>query len=181
LKKVFSKRSSKSKLKKMYTQYYTSLCLFSNKYVKELDLSKDIVQEVFIKIWKKQVVFESELALKSYLYTATKNKCLDYLKSKKYKKDRELSSLELALLTSDSYFKKEVLLEEVSRTVRQAVDTLPFKCKEIISLSLNGLKNEQIDEELDVSINTVKTQKRIAYKKLRPILKNIYLIVFFLI
>jgi RNA polymerase sigma-70 factor (family 1) len=160
-----------SEYKVLYDTYYSALCLFSNKYLNDLELSKDVVQEVFLKVWQKQIVFENETAIKSYLYTSVKNKCLDFFKSKEYKSKRKLSEEDVHIFESQSYFEKELLLEEVTRMVDVAVNTLPFKCKEIISLSLKGLKNNQISEELSVSINTVKTQKRIAYQKLRPILK----------
>lgn len=169
-----------SKFKDMYGTYHSSLIIFAEKYVQDLSLAKDIVQEVFIKVWEKDVVFLSQNAVKSYLYTSVRNKSLDYLKSKEFSVKKQLSPLEMSILESDSYFEKELLMEEVSRLVHEAVNTLPYKCKEIILLSLKGLKNEQISEELSVSINTVKTQKRIAYQKLRPMLNGAYVFIAFI-
>jgi RNA polymerase sigma-70 factor (ECF subfamily) len=167
--------------KVLYDTYYTSLCLFANRYLRDLDLSKDVVQEVFVKIWCQQIILENENSFRSYLYTAVQNKSLDYLKSKEYKGGQKLTDCELEIVESDNYFEKELLLVEVERMVNQAVNTLPYKCKSIIQLSLKGLKNSQISEELQISINTVKTQKKIAYQKLRPVLKLIscYLLVTF--
>ncbi|WPR71389.1 RNA polymerase sigma-70 factor [Flavobacterium sp. NG2] len=168
--------------KVLFDTYYTSLCLFANKYLGDLDLSKDVVQEVFVKLWHHQIVLENENAIKSYLYTCVKNKSLDYLKSKSFNSCQQLTDKELQLCESEQFFEKELLLEEVERMVDIAVNTLPFKCKEIIRLSLKGFKNNQISEELSISINTVKTQKKIAYQKLRPVLKVMFgfLMVFFL-
>jgi len=163
--------------KVLFDTFYTSLCLFSNKYLDDIDLSKDIVQEVFIKIWDQEIIFENEFTIKSCLYTSVRNKSLDYLRSKEYKVNRKLSIEDIKVLESDVYFEKEVLLEEYSRVVTRAIDTLPSKCKEIINLSLKGFKNEQISEELSISMNTVKTQKRIAYRKLRPLLKGYYILI----
>lgn len=161
--------------KVIYNNFYTSLCLFSNNYVGDLDQSKDIVQEVFIKIWENNIVFENRNAIKSYLYTAVKNKSLDLLKSKEYNVKSQISKEELELLDSDSFFEKEMVIEEVSRIVESALGTLPEKCKKIVKLSMNGYRNYQISEELSISINTVKAQKRIAYQKLRPILKTSFI------
>ena len=66
----------------MYGAYHTSLIIFSEKYVQDLSIAKDVVQSVFIKVWEKEVVFIHENSIKSYLYTAVRNKSLDYLKSK---------------------------------------------------------------------------------------------------
>ncbi|MGC6431253.1 MAG: RNA polymerase sigma-70 factor [Jejuia sp.] len=164
--------------KKTFNSLYPSLCLFATKYIDSLELAKDLVQDVFIKIWDKDMSFDNEEFLKSYLYTAVKNKALDTLKSKEYKKKAVFDIEALKLISTNSYFEKQVLIEETSRLVHEAVNTLPYKCKRIISLSLKGLENKQISEELAISLNTVKTQKRIAYQKLRPLLKGVYKMLF---
>lgn len=161
----------------MFDTYYSPLCNFAHKYLSDYDSCKDVVQEVFIKIWNKQINFKSETSQKSYLYTAVKNKALDVIKSKGYRSRDGLSSIELSVLQSDSYFAREVVLEESSRLIQEAVNSLPFKCKQIINLSLNGYKNDEISQELSISINTVKAQKRIAYGKLRILLKGAFFII----
>lgn len=162
----------------MFDTFYTSLCIFSNKYIGNLDLCKDIVQEVFIKIWNEQLTFNDDNHLKAFLYTAVRNKSLDYIKSKEFKSKHSLKpEISETILASNSYFEKQVLIEETSRLVNEAVNSLPYKCKKIIHLSLKGLENKQISEELSISLNTVKTQKRIAYQKLRPLLKGTYLFI----
>lgn len=164
--------------KRSFDILYPSLCVFANKYVDNLETAKDLVQEVFIKIWKNHLNFENDKSIKSYLYIAVKNKSLDFLKSKEYKRNSKLNIETLKLISSNTYFEKQVLIEETSRIVSAAINTLPHKCKKIINLSLKGLENKQISEELAVSLNTVKTQKRIAYQKLRPLLKGVYNMLF---
>ena len=156
----------------LYNSLYTSLCLFSNKYIDNLEKAKDIVQDVFIKFWNNNITFEDKVALKSYLYVSVKNKSIDYLKSKEYKLTQRVDSLDCFELESDLYFDKEFFMEEVSSAIEKGLKTLPEKCRAIVGLSMNGFKNKQISEELGISINTVKTQKKIAYKKLRLFLKS---------
>jgi len=181
LKLIKNNKFSSKDYKSLYNTFYTSLCLFTNKYLNDLDLSKDVVQEVFITIWNQKIVFKNDSAIKSYLYTAAKNRSLDYLKSKEYRVKRKLTDEDYKILESNTYFEKEMLVKEVTRMVDEAVNKLPYKCKEIIKLSLQGFKNEQISEQLSISINTVKTQKRIAYQKLRPMLKGSYILAIYLI
>lgn len=172
------KKENKTRLKQynaLYNTLYTSLCLFSNKYVDDLDKSKDIVQEVFIKFWNTKIIFDDEVAIKSYLYVSVKNKSIDYLKSKEYRLTRSLDTINIFELESDSYFDKEFFIEEVSVVIEKAIENLPKKCREVVRLSMNGCKNKQISEELEISINTVKTQKKIAYQKLRTCLKTPYI------
>ena len=156
----------------LYNSLYTSLCLFSNKYIDNLEKAKDIVQEVFIKFWNDKITLQDEVGFKSYLYVCVKNKSIDYLKSSEYKRTQNVESLDFMNLESDSYFEKEFFMEEVSSAIDKGLETLPLKCRKVVELSMNGYKNNQISEELGISINTVKTQKKIAYNKLRLVLKT---------
>ncbi|WP_299548754.1 RNA polymerase sigma-70 factor [Seonamhaeicola sp.] len=164
--------------KKLFDTFYASLCLFSSKYTNNLESSKDIVQEVFIKIWNEQIELTENENTKAFLYTAVRNKSLDFIKKKEFRSKTRLDPNSLNMLVSQTYFEKQVLIEETSRLVSQAINTLPYKCKRIINLSLKGLGNKQISEELCISLNTVKTQKRIAYQKLRPLLKGACALIF---
>lgn len=163
--------------KNLFYKLYASLCLFANKYIDNLDVAKDLVQEVFIKIWEDKVEFKNENTIKSYLYTAVKNKSLDYLKSKRYKNTDLVSTEELEKLETEAFFLREVVVSESSNIIENAITTLPNKCGQIIRLSIKGLTNVEIAKELDISINTVKTQKKIAYKRLKPLLKEHFILI----
>ena len=158
--------------KKLFDTFYTSLCLFSTKFTNNVEISKDLVQEVFIKIWREQIPLDSNDSAKAFLYTAVRNKSLDFIKTKEFKSKSQWNSALYDIISSEDYFEKQTVIEETARLVDQAISTLPHKCKSIIHLSLKGLENKQISEELSISLNTVKTQKRIAYQKLRPLLKG---------
>ena len=92
--------------KGLFDRLYASLCLFSNKYVRDLEVSKDLVQDVFIKIWEDKVAFKNENNIKSYLYTSVKNKSLDYLKSKRYKSTDHFSIHEIEKTRNRTFFFK---------------------------------------------------------------------------
>lgn len=66
-------------LKLLFDRYYKPLCVFAIKYVYDLNLSEDIVQEVFIKIWEKKE-FHTQMNLSAYLFTSVKNACISYLR-----------------------------------------------------------------------------------------------------
>lgn len=166
--------------KGLFNRLYTSLCLFANKYLENIEISKDIVQDVFIKVWENKIEFQSENTIKSYLYTAVKNKSLDYLKSKRVKTTDHLSTLEIEKIETEAYFLREVVVVETSKIIEEAINTLPDRCAQVIRLSIKEFTNSQIAEELSVSINTVKAQKKIAYKKLRPLLKDYFVLIAFI-
>ncbi|MDC6367646.1 MULTISPECIES: RNA polymerase sigma-70 factor [Flavobacteriaceae] len=156
----------------LFQKLYTSLCLFSNKYVENLEVSKDLVQEVFIKVWEDKIEFQNENTIKAYLYTAVRNKSLDYLKSKRYRSTQSLPIQEIEKLETEPFFLREVLILETSNILEEAINTLPNRCAEIIRMSIRSFTNMEIAKELGVSINTIKAQKKIAYKRLKPLLKE---------
>ncbi len=157
--------------KNLFNEMYPALCYFAYKYVNDVELSKDLVQDVFLKIWENKIKFEHPDKIKSFLYTSVKNKALDYLKSLHNKKmDREKEPSKD--IQSKMDFLMQITISETTRIIDSAVKTLPRRCSEVIQLSLKDYSNKEISEELSISINTVKVQKRIAYDKLRKILNT---------
>ncbi|MCM4167286.1 RNA polymerase sigma-70 factor [Arenibacter sp. H213] len=158
--------------KHLFDTLYSPLCLFAHKYLEDIDDSKDVVQDVFLKIWQKKIIIKDKSAAKSYLYTAVRNKCLDFLKSSYSQKKEQRIGLDIKQLEGDAFFAREVLLVETTEIIDKALNSLPKKHKRIIRLGMDGLSNEQIAEHLQVSVNTIKSQKKLAYSKLRLLLKN---------
>lgn len=152
--------------KKVFKKYFPSLCVFANKIVGNEDAAKDVVQDVFYKLWKASASFPNEKAMKAYLYLATKNTSLDYLKAKDRSHLKYIDSYHEEVL-SDYTISLEFIREETYRLLDEAIEKLPVKSKKIIRLSMKGYTNMEIAEQLQISINTVKTQKLIAYRKIR--------------
>ena len=165
--------------KSLFDSSYTLLCVFANKYLNDIEVSKDIVQMVFIKIWEDKIEFQSNNSVKSYLYSSVKNKSLDYIKSKYYKATDHMSIYKIAKMETEPFYLREVVVVETHSIIENAIKTLPQKCAQIIRLSVKELTNPEIAEKLGISINTVKAQKKIAYKKLKPILKDYFVLIAF--
>ena len=159
--------------KSLFDTLYPSLCLFANRYLKDMDMSKDVVQDVFIKIWNKKLVFKNHNATKAYLYTSVKNHCLNYLKSKNFRTLVNTSRINIAEIQSEDYFISEVVSIETYAELYRAIDSLPSKTAKVIQLALNNYSTNDIAEELAVTPSTVRTQKSIAYQKLRVILNHL--------
>lgn len=166
--------------KNLFDSSYTMLCVFANKYLNDIEVSKDIVQNVFIKIWEDKIEFQSDCSVKSYLYSSVKNRSLDYIKSKQYKTTDHMSAAKIAKLETEPFYLREVVVVETHSIIENAIKTLPNKCAEILRLSINEFTNPEIAEALGISINTVKAQKKIAYKKLKPILKDYFVLIAFI-
>ncbi|MBW1656027.1 RNA polymerase sigma-70 factor [Flavobacterium quisquiliarum] len=166
--------------KYIFDSMYTSLCLFANKYIENLEASQDLVQDVFIKIWEEKIVFTNDKAIKSYLYTAVKNQSLDYLKSAYVRTTKSLDVEDISKWETDQFFHSEVVISDTNHILENAITALPEKCAQVIRLSMKGMTNPEIAEELEISINTIKLQKKIAYKRLRPLLKDYFFLFAFI-
>lgn len=169
----------KTDFRSIFNKYFPSLCVFANKFVNDEDLSKDMVQEVFLKVWNSATEFESEKSLKVYLYLATKNTCFDHIKKEKRKKQN--GDLKTDQLQDDVFFTNDsimldIIREETYRQLENAIMLLPEKAKEVVRLNLKSLTNQEIADELNISINTVKTHKLSAFKKLRELLGHQFVV-----
>lgn len=126
---------------------------------------EDLVQDCFIHFWENKSNFDQLATIKSFLYTSVRNKCLNQIKHENVKQKHEG---QIAYeLHSEHSFKNHIIEEETFNLLHAEIQNLPDAAKNIMLLALNGLKNPEIAEELNVSVNTVKTQKKIAYAKLK--------------
>ncbi len=166
---------NKQTFKSFFEGSYSSLCLFTNKYLKDKDISRDIVQDAFLYLWVKRDDFSSENSAKSYLYKYVKDRSLNYLRDKGVRQKIEFKRME-----SETFFRDNLIEEETYLIIFNAIKKLSPQSQRVIELSLDGLKNQEIAEELLVSINTVKTIKLRAFAALREGLKDNVFILFVL-
>lgn len=162
-------------LKEFFIEFYPSLCVFAKKYIPETDILEDIAQESFLVYWENPKQFDNIDALKGFLYRTAKNKCLNHLKLKGLRNEIVKNGFE-----KEDYLYELVLEEETYRIIHKAIENLPLQSRRIIELSMKGYKNPEIAEELEVSINTIKTLKGNAYKVLRENLKDHVFVLFLL-
>ena len=165
----------------VFHYYYSCLCAFAEQIVGSANISEDIVQDLFVKLWIKSEQIEITSSLKNYLFTAVKNQSLDYLKNEKRK--TQLNNSELRLKSYDENLCLFWLAEsELEVVVQKSLNYLPPRCKEIFVLSrLEGLTNMDIAEKFNISKRTVELQISNALKQLRTDLKpylSILLLIF---
>ncbi|MBS2212647.1 RNA polymerase sigma-70 factor [Carboxylicivirga mesophila] len=161
----------------LFDSYYPTLMQFAYRFLFDKDACKDIVQEVFITLWEKREVQEIK-SLKWYLHTAVKNKCLSYLRNIGIKDKHQVYLIDSYLL---EHSEEEVLEPQLVKEVNEALNQLPREMKRIFRLKyLHGLTMNEIAEDLDISVSTVKTQLGRARIKLRNLLFDRTLLVFFL-
>ena len=161
----------------LFKKYYLSMCMIARRIVEDEDVAKDLVQEIFIRLWEKRETYDFRETADIFLYVSVRNKCFDYLRSRK-----NLPLQEGLSAAGKEYFFHDILIEEETyRIVMEAIDTLPAQSGRIIKLSLEGKQNKEISENLGISVNTVKSLKYKAMDTLREVLKDyFYLLLVFL-
>ncbi|TKG89619.1 RNA polymerase sigma-70 factor [Puteibacter caeruleilacunae] len=151
----------------LFDKYYHSLCRYAYSMIHNLEESRDLVQEVYLKIWERRMLLPSNVDIENYLYRAVKNGCLDYLKSAKVRQtDKAAIPENLLLVVEDQSDPKE--LENLRNTISEAVNSLPKTTHQIYQMHrTQGIKYREIAEELNISIKTVEKHMSAALKHLR--------------
>lgn len=160
----------------LFRALFKPLCAFAVKYVGDLDEAKSLVHEVFISLWDKFDTLPPGTNHKSYLYTAVRNRSLNYLRDKK--KHVILDYAADQPVPEDYHSVESTELEE---NIRRALESLPEKCREVFEMNrVEGLKYAQIAEKMQISIKTVEAQMSKALSILRERLTEFLSLLFFL-
>jgi RNA polymerase sigma-70 factor (ECF subfamily) len=173
---------------KIYIAHFAKMKRFACEYVLCEEDAENIVQDVFVELWEKRAVLSMPVNMMAFLFSATKNRCIDHLRHETVVKETANKMLEEHQLTmkmkfdSLEAFDQDFLTEnDVEDLLNKAIASLPEKCRDIfIKSRIEGMKQKEIAAELGVSLNTVETQMGIAYKKLRDELKDYLPLLFFL-
>jgi len=167
----------------LFKKHYAALCTHAYSFLNRHELAEEVVQDTFLKIWEKFDELHITVSEKAYLYRAVQNNCLNYLKQAKVKLQygEELlqqleSRITLMVLPSTHSPVDKLLHHELEQLTEKAIGKLPAQCQAVFRLSrFEEMSYPEIASQLDISINTVKTQMARALHKLReellPLLK----------
>ena len=159
----------------LFRYNYRPLCLYALHYLGDVDLAEDFVQESYTALWEKLLEGAHVLNRKSYLYMMVRNRCLDHLRKKGIPTESLTPYDTYGIIDDDD-------AQERSQTEAKlwtAIDSLPEKCREVFILSKrDGLKYEEIAEELGLSVNTVRNQISKALKVLKEGIHKLYMFFF---
>lgn len=163
---TLSEHTATEQLKALFYRFQPMLVAYANRYLRSEEDAREAVQDVFLGVWNNRGHLQMDESLRSYLFTATRNKALNYLEKRKL----EAVPLDAAFQqeSHDPGVEEQLQAEETKAIIFDEVNRLPERCREVFLLSRNeGLSYREIAERLALSEKTVENQISIALKRLR--------------
>ena len=163
--------NSDKEYEQAYNRFAPVLCAYAMKFVSQ-PTAQDLVQDLFLDLWTNPPVLKT--SLKSYLFAAVRNSCLDHLKSLRVR-EKYVNHRLMQLQTDEILYYQEsdvsIIEEEQLNLIHAAIEELPEKCKEIFELSYyHNMKSNEIAERLQLSVRTVQNHLYKGLIKLRKII-----------
>ncbi len=178
-------RGNKDAYEILFKTYYRRLCTYAVSFVSRNEIAEDIVTDVFLKLWEKRESLTITDSVPSYLFQSVKNSSINYLMREKGRKqmisENEIKLLDLKITypVSDEHPYAELIGQELERKIREGIDKLSERSREIFYLSrFKDLSHKEIAEKLGIAENTVKVHVYKSLIKLRDELKDYLPLIF---
>lgn len=153
----------------IFKLHYKELVYFSSIICNSIQDAEDIVHDVLIQLWESSYKFENQIALRSFLYTSTRNKTINFVK--RYNKQlNDISFLDMS--DSNESIIEAIADAELLSLINKAISRLPAECAKVMKLILQGHSSAEISVLLDLAQSTVRAQKRRGLSLLRQYMPN---------
>lgn len=151
---------------RIYKHFLKPLHRYAINMLKDEDLAKEVVQNIFLKLWERRSTLSINGSVQAYLYRAVYHECLNYLRHEKTKMNYQ-DHLSYTMSSKNEENSGMELLD-LQEKLQQALNVLPERCRTIFQMSrFEELKYQEIANELGISIKTVETQMGKALRVLR--------------
>ncbi len=164
------KAGEEAAFQSLFRDYYPPLCVYAQRLTGDADTAREVVQNLFVRLYEGRHTWPAPGSLKSYLYAAVRNACLNQWKRDQARHRHHEQLLYEAPAGEDTDALVQLELEE---KIWHAVQDLPEQCRKIFRMNrFEDKKNKQIAEELGISVRTVETQISKALRLLRQALSD---------
>ena len=172
-------RGDEKIFEKIFKFYFNRLVYYAQEFILDEEVAKEIVQDIFMKLWERKETLSENTNIQAYLFVLTRNQCLNYLKHikignqfRKYSQE-QARSMELNLTALEDECSEKLIAAELEQRINEAVDSLPDQCKKVFEMSrYDGLKYKQIAEKLNISVKAVEANISRALRQLSEYLKD---------
>lgn len=176
------KKGDEVAFEKLFRKYYENLRRFIWGYVKSEAVAEELIQEVFLKIWKNREHLKINRSVSAYLFRSARNMSIDYVRHANVEQSWADEKQALDQLNDRPSIDKQLNDKLILDEVKKAIQALPERRREIFILSrYEGLSYKEIADLLDISVSTVETQISRSLKKLRDLFEPYITFVSFLL
>ncbi len=154
----------------LFHRTFARLHDFAVKITRDDAIAEDILQDAFVKLWNKKDQIDNS-NIEAYLFRLVRNQCLDYIRFVRVisEKNIHLESISryeelyrIDFIRDEPYL---LICEELKLEIEKTIDALPDRCREVFILSrVEGLKNREIAEKLQINIKNVERHLQRALK-----------------
>ncbi|MDD2244211.1 MAG: RNA polymerase sigma-70 factor [Dysgonamonadaceae bacterium] len=167
------KKRDKEAFTVVYQKYHRYLYSLAYKYLKDEQLASDVIQHVFIKLWESTKDINVEVNLKNYLFTMVKNHILNKIRDNKESISLNYENAQITIPDEEDIHKR-LEDKQMNSILYKGIDLLPPQKKEVCLRKLNTSdSNQQIADEMGISIHTVKSHYQESLKMLKEYFKDI--------
>lgn len=154
----------------LFKDNYKHFYYYALKFVKNKEEAKDIVSSLFEYIWENYASLKTSGTLTPFIYASLRNRCIDHLRHQ-----QTIIKHHSILLEENSFFEEDKYEEpdKLVSKLKETLDKLPEQMRKVVvKCFLEGKKYKEVSEEMNISINTVKTHISRALNVFRNNLKN---------
>ncbi|HHG84000.1 MAG TPA: RNA polymerase sigma-70 factor, partial [Bacteroidetes bacterium] len=142
----------------LFRENYEMLSRFARKLLGNMEEAEELVQDLFVQLWDKRDQLPEAMSMRSYLFTAARNRCLNVIRHRKVR-DKHQEAVKMAPSEFASDPAQELEHAELQARIGGAIEKLPRRCREVFRMSrFEGLKYSEIAEKLNISPRTVEKQ-----------------------
>ena len=153
----------------LFVRYYIPLCRYVYGLLMNQDDAEDVVQELFLNLWKNRRKIEVRESVSGYLYRMAKHLALNFIRSRSEAEVLSENESQVSLVYEDNRLE----VEEFRVALYDCVDRLPERSREVLLLHrLEGLKQKEIADRLSITVKTIKNLIWISLRRLRECLEK---------
>ncbi|HEY3403351.1 MAG TPA: RNA polymerase sigma-70 factor [Ohtaekwangia sp.] len=172
-------QDDQSALQTIFLTYHVALCRIGFKITGDADTARDMVHDVYLKLWQSRKNLSIQVSLEFYLKRAVVNTCLNFLERSKKLASFEYSESDPR--TSANLVEQSHHAQELSAKIDQAIAALPPRTRAVFTLiRFEEMSYREVAESLNISLKAVEKEMMKALNLLRMALKD-YLMLFFLL
>lgn len=166
-------RDDEQAFKELFLEFYPALCVFAMRYITQEETAKDLVQDVFFKIWKDRKNLDISTSFRNFLITSVRNSCTDYLRKQELENRYREKSMLSDIHSSPEEPEEVYTLKELETAIGEALEKLPPNVREAFEMNrFKGMTYVAIADKMKVSPKTIESYISRALKVLRLALRE---------